>query len=311
LIVSGDPGRQYIWSEQAIDVLVRLGVENWESVIRQVDVVYERERRKGTVRNPARLARTMVRRAGLSALRVNSVRHRGRRRPILQVPIERPDPESGDTVLLVDERPGHWGLPPDAALDELRNRLEREEEQGDHQSLLEQMRRRLGERLLGDSEVSCPVHERGCPHPANVLASAQRICTSLGNALRDQETGEWEPVENQPSARSRADWDQRMHQRLLHLAADAARAIDADRYGSTQAGRQARARVARCVLYVLWCDAVAVEFSYFADQLHVALRWVYVQQLERNSTSEQARRRLLGWLEDTQPPQSDAERNQS
>jgi hypothetical protein len=309
LIVSGDPGRQYIWSEKAIDVLVRLGVENWEAVIRQVDTHYERERRKGTVRNPAQLARTMVRRAGLSALRANSIRHRGRRRAILQVPIERRDPESGDTLSLVDERPGHWGRPADGALDELRNRLEREEEQSDHRSLLEQMRRALGERLLGDWEVSCPVHERGCPHPTNVLASAQRICTFLGNALRDQETGAWEPAENQSSARIQDDWDQRMHQRLLHLAAVAARAVDADRYGNTQAGRQARARVARCVLFVLWSDAV--EFKYLADQVRVALQWVYVQQLQRDSTSEPVRRRLLGWLNDAQLLQPDSEGNQS
>lgn len=314
MIDSDDPGRQYIWSNEAIEVLVGMGVENWDAVCRQVDKHYQRQVEKGTVQNPVPLARTMIRNAGLSALRVHTIRHRGRQRPILQIPIERRNPGSGDTYSLIDEQPELRAPPADEALAELRDRLDREQEQGDHRFLLEQMRRRLAEQLLSDWTVSCPVHERGCPHPANVLASAQGICTSLGNALSDQEAGTWEPAQGQPrprQARAQADWDQRVHQRLLHLASDAARAVDEDRYGNTQAGRQARQRVARCVLFVLWSEACAAELKYLADQVRTTLRWVYNQQLQREGISKPARQRLVDWLEGPGQQQSNSEGNQS
>jgi len=139
------------------------------------------------------------------------------------------------------------------------------------------------------------------------------MVTSLGNALDEQENGRWEQVEGQHSnhrARSRLEWDQRLHQRLVHLAAEAAHAEDSVMYDSSQSGRQARARVSRCVLHTAWQEAKAVEFKYLAEQARVTLGWVYAQQLRRQGVSEPARRRLLGWFEDHADLPSDTEGDQ-
>jgi len=282
-------------------------------VIEEIDARYERERRKGTVRDPQRLARTMVRNAGLSALRANTVQHKGHRRPILEVPIERQDPATGRTHSLVDEQARHQPQPPDQALDELRARLRREDEQADHRSKLEQMRRRLGDRLLGVSEVICPLHERGCPQAAKVLASAHQLVTSLGNALDEQEAGTWEqagPHGGTPWTGTQPEWDQRLHQRLLRLASEAAHAIDPAMYDNTPGGRQARARVARCVLHPVWWEARTAEFKYLAEQTRVTIEWLYAQQLRRQDLSIAARRRLLAWLKEHEAPPFDTEGDQ-
>jgi hypothetical protein len=278
-----------------------------------VDADYQRERERGTVRAPERLARTMVRNAGLSALRAGSIQHRGRQRPIIRERMEWQDPETGKTYSPLDGQVRFQANAADEALEELRSRLRREDEQADHRSQLEQMRRRFGERMLGRSDVRCPLHERGCPQPAKVLAAAQWMVTSLGNALDEQEDGRWEQVERRHRnnwARTRLEWDQRLHQRLVHLAAEAAHAEDSVMYDSSQGGRQARARVSRCVLHTAWQEARAVEFKYFAEQARVTLGWVYAQQLRRQGISEPARRRLLGWFEDHAEPPSDTEGDQ-
>ncbi len=144
-----DPGYRYIWSEKAVRFLQRLGVENWHAVIAEVDEDYQRERGRGTVRAPERLARRMVRNAGLSALRASSIQSRGRQRPIIRERMERQDPETGKTYSPLDRQVRFQASGAEEALDELRSRLRREDEQGDHRAQLEHVRRRLGERMLG------------------------------------------------------------------------------------------------------------------------------------------------------------------
>jgi hypothetical protein len=309
-----DPGHQYIRSEAAIRVLTRLGVDNWDAVIREVDTAYQRQRRKGAVREPERLARTMVLNAGRSAMRAGSIQHKGRRRPILQEPIEQRDPETGRTRSVVEEQTRFHAKAADEARDELLGRLRREDEQADHRAQLWQMWRWLGDRMLGDPEVSCPLHERICPQAANVLAGAQQLVTFLGNALDDQETGEWEQAGRRRRThrtRARLDWDQRLQQRLIHLAAEAAHTQDPVMYDNSQGGRQARARVARCVLHTVWVEANAVDFKYLAEQARVTLEWVYTQRLRRQGISGPARERLSSWLQDHATPPSDPEGDQS
>jgi hypothetical protein len=296
-----DAGIQYIWSEKAVRVLTGLGLENWHAVIVEVDAAYRRERSRGTVRDPERLARTMVRYGGLTAMRACSIQEKGRRRPILREPIERQDLETGETYSHLEVRPSFHARAADEAFEELRGRLRREDEQADHRSQLEHMRRRLGQRLVGGSDLACPLHERTCPRPAKVLAATQSIVTSLGNALDEQETGDWEQVELQRRnhhTRTRLEWDQWLHQRLIHLATDAAFAEDPVMYDNSSGGRQARARVARCILHALWLEAKAVDFKYLAEQVRQTLGWVYTQQLRRQGISAPTRERLLGWFQD-------------
>jgi hypothetical protein len=296
-----DRGHQYIWSEEAVRVLTRLGVQNWHAVITKVDADYQRERRKGTVRDPERLARTMVLNAGRSAMRAGSIQHKGRRRPILRAPIERHDPVTGRTHSIIEEQVRFQAKAVDEARDELRSRLQREDEQADHRAQLRQMRRRLGTRMLGRPDLSCPLHERTCPQAAKVLAAALGMVTFLGNALDEQESGEWEQIERRRRAhrtQSPIEWDQRLQQRLIHLAAEAAHTQDPVMYDNSQRGRQARARVARCVLHTVWFEAKAADFKYFAEQARVTLEWVYAQRLRRQGISEPARERLLSWFQD-------------
>lgn len=305
-----DRGHRYIWSETAIRVLTRHGVENWHALIVEVDADYQRELRKGTVRDPERLARTMVLNTARSAMRAGSIRHKGRRRPILWGPIERQDPESGRTHSIVEEQVRFQARAADEARDELHGLLRREEEQADHRSQLWQMWRRLGVRMLGRPDVSCPLHERTCPQAAKVLAAAREMVTFLGNALDEQETGEWEQAERRRRThrtRTRLEWDQRLQQRLLHLAAEAAHTQDPVMYDNSQGGRQARARVARCVLHTVWFEANAVDFKYLAEQARVTLEWVYTQRLRRQGISKPARERLLSWFRDHAELPSDPE----
>jgi hypothetical protein len=301
-----DAGYRYIWSDRAIRVLERRGVENWHDVIVKVDADYRRVHSTGTVRDPERLARTMVLNAARDAMRPCSIQHGGRRRLIRREPLDRQDTETGRTYSPLEGQQRFQAKPADEALAELRNRLWCEEEQADHRSQLEQMRRQLGERLLSHSEVTCPIHERVCPQSAKVLAAAQAIVVALGNALDDQEKGDWgQQVERQRRThrkRARLEWDQRLHQQLIHLATEAAAAEDPIMYDSSPGGRQARSRVARCILHTLWLEAGAVDFKYLAEQACVTLQGIYEQQLSRRDTSESARTRLLGWLNDHGTP---------
>lgn len=310
----GDRGHQYIRSEAAIGVLARHGVENWDALIAKVDDDYRRERSKGTVRDPERLARKMVLNAARSAMRAGSIQRRGRRRPILREPIDRRDPQTGRTRSIVEEEARFHARAVDEARDELRDRLRRDDEQADHRSQLWQMCRRLGDRMPGRPDVNCPLHERTCPQAANVLAAAQQIVTFLGNALDEQETGEWEQAGRRRRAhRTRAplDWDQQLKERLIHLAAEAAHTQDPVMYDNSQRGRQAKARVARCVLHTVWMEAHAVDFKYLAEQARVTLEWVYTQRLQRQGISEPARDRLSSWLRDHPRPPSHPEGDQS
>jgi hypothetical protein len=302
-----DPGYRYIWSNDAAWRLERLGIENTETVIAKVAADYERAMETGDINEPERLARTMVRRAGLSALRTGSVPYMGSRRPIVQLsrdPEERPAPARSP----VD--PQLHGQPPDEAYEQLRRRLRRDEEQADHRSKLEQLRRRFAQRLSGPAGVTCPLHERGCPQDAKVLLSAHELVTFLGNALDEQEDGTWESNDRQQRAhqrRTRQEWDLHLHQRLLHLAALAAATVDPATFGPSQGGRQAKSRLARCVLHVVWHDAQELQFKFLARQTRVALEWVYVQRLRRRDITEPARRRLAGWLEEGQERPLDTE----
>jgi hypothetical protein len=309
-----DPGHQYIRSEAAIRVLTRLGVDNWDAVIAEVDNAYQRERTKGTVRDPERLARTMILNAGRSAMRAGSIQHRGRRYPILREPIERPDPETGRTRSIIEEQARFHAKAADEAREELHGRLRREDEQADHRSQLWHMWRRLGVRMLGRPDVCCPLHERTCPQAANVLAATQQMVAFLGNAIDEQESGEWEKAGRRRRTHrtpTRLEWDQRLHQRLVHLAAEAAHTQDPVMYDNSQGGRQARARVARCVLHTLWFEANAADFKYLAEQTRVTLEWVYTQRLRRQGISEPARERLSSWLQDHAESPSDAGGDQS
>jgi hypothetical protein len=256
----------------------------------------------------------MVRNAGRTAMRAGSILHKGRRVPILQEPIDRRDPETGRTYTPLEGRLRSQARPPDEAFDELRDRLRREGEQADHRFQLEHMRRRLGDRMLSRSDVTCPLHERSCPQAATVLAAAHTMVTLLGNALDEQEAGDWEQVERQRRThrvRTQLEWDQRLHQRLVHLAAEAASAEDSIMYDSSPGGRQARARVARCILHSLWLEAKAVDFKYLAEQARVTLAWVYTKQLRRQGISTRAQERLLGWFRDHAELPSDPEGDQS
>jgi hypothetical protein len=82
-------------------------------------------------------------------------------------------------------------------------------------------------------------------------------------------------------------------------------------YDSSPGGRQARARVARCILHSLWLEAKAVDFKYLAEQARVTLAWVYTKQLRRQGISTRAQERLLGWFRDHAELPSDPEGDQS
>jgi hypothetical protein len=302
-----DPGYLYIWSDDAVRLLARFGIENHEAVIAKVADAYQHELEAGNVREPERLARTMVRRAGLSALRAGTVPHMGHRRPIVQLSLDRHDQvaSSGSPV-----NPQLHGQPPDEVYEELRRRLRRDEEQADHRSKLEQLRRRFAQRLSGHSQVTCALHERSCPQDAKVLLSAHELVTFLGNALDEQENGTWEPSDRHRRAhqgRTQLEWDQQLHRRLLHLATQAAALVDPATFDGSQGGRQARSRLARCVLHVIWCEAEAAEFKFLARQAGVTVECVYAQLLRRQGISDPARERLLGWLETHQERPLDTE----
>jgi hypothetical protein len=299
-----DPGHRYLWSEEAHQVLLDMGIENTVALIQEVSDRYKDMREREEVRNPRGLAKTILRRKGIDALRQ-------RQRAVL-VPMEQVHLEIAKEHLVADD---DRAVPPpseDEVLDQIRSiqpERELEERHEAQEASLKQMGEELGKWLLRPSDpVVCELHEDGCPHPHNVLAISQAVVYSLLNELIEQESwsGRQKKTLKPHQRRTSEEWERRLYQRLQGLASVRARDVNSVLYGDTAGGRQARSRAARCVLRCLWFEARSAKFWRFAELAAITVGWVYAQQLARAGIAQSTRRRLHAWLTEYQPTRHSA-----
>jgi hypothetical protein len=302
-----DPGFVYLTSAEAEDELRDLGVGeagDRDQILGNVKLRYVAMLQAGKVRNGRALALTMVRNGARSLNRSKAARWREHWRAVGKA--------SGKDLREIKEMlKGHRPHPPEAitAIDpesgeerdrnepELRSEsAERAWEQGLEVQELDALDERLTMALqqlfellsvLRQAGVKCPLHPGGCPVAPRVTAIAQQIVTWLLNLTlgKDTLTTNGAPVSAQ--AGSLSD--------LFALAAGL-------QFDNSPAGRQRRARIRPCVLYLLWEKARETENSRLIGVFARELRHRY-ERVIAGADHRRAEERLRRWLDENPPEQ--------